>query len=183
MLMSRLKQATLDRHREVEALMPVTQPTLSRAAYARLLGQLQAVTQPLEARLLTLPLPPAFELHLRVKAPLLARDLDHLPLVPPVTPAVPQLPGVPEGLGALYVLEGATLGGQVITRHLQRNLGITPESGGAYFHAYGAATGQMWRALAGAMNQGVDPEDEPRVIAGAQHTFDLFHHVLSGVPA
>lgn len=183
MLMSRLKQATLDRHREVEALMPVLHPSLSRVAYARLLSQLQAVVGPLEARLLTLPFPPAFELHLRLKAPLLARDLSHLPSVSPTTPAMPQLPGVFEGLGALYVLEGATLGGQVIARHLQRNLNIQSQSGSAYFHAYGVATGPMWLALTEAMNRSVALEDEERVIVGAQHTFELFHQVLSSVSA
>lgn len=183
MLMLRLKQATLDRHREVEALMPVLHPSLSRVAYARLLSQLQAVVGPLEARLLTLPFPPAFELHLRLKAPLLTRDLGHLPSVSPTPPTVPQLAGVSEGLGALYVLEGATLGGQVIARHLQRNLNIQSQSGSAYFHAYGAATGPMWLALTEAMNRGVAPEDEEDVIAGAQHTFELFHQVLKGVSA
>lgn len=183
MLMSRLKQATLNQHREVDALIPVLHPTLSRVTYARLLAQLQAVVQPLETRLMVFPMPTAFELHLRLKAPLLARDLECLCPPPPVVPAIPQLPGLPEGLGALYVLEGATLGGQIIARHLQRHLGITSQSGGAYFHAYGAATGQKWRTLGDAMNQRVAPEDEERVIAGAQHTFDLFRQVLNGVPA
>ncbi|GGO40119.1 biliverdin-producing heme oxygenase [Deinococcus humi] len=163
--------------------MPVLHPSLSRVAYARLLSQLQAVVGPLEARLLTLPFPPAFELHLRLKAPLLTRDLGHLPSVSPTPPTVPQLAGVSEGLGALYVLEGATLGGQVIARHLQRNLNIQSQSGSAYFHAYGAATGPMWLALTEAMNRGVAPEDEEDVIAGAQHTFELFHQVLKGVSA
>ena len=183
MLMLRLKQATLDRHREVEALMPVLSASLSRVAYAHLLSQLRAVVGPLEARLLTLPLPPAFELHLRLKAPLLERDLEHLPSVSPTAPTVPQLSGVLEGLGALYVLEGATLGGQVIARHLQRNLNINSQSGSAYFHAYGAATGPMWLALTQAMNQSVASEEEEHVIAGALHTFELFHQVLSGMTA
>ncbi|GMA15430.1 heme oxygenase (plasmid) [Deinococcus metallilatus] len=183
MLMSRLKQATQRQHQEVEALMPVMQPSLSREAYARLLRQLHAVVGPLEAQLLTLPLPAPFEIDLRLKEPLLLRDLAALPDTPPVRPASPHLAGVPEALGALYVLEGATLGGQVITRHLRRTLGLTPESGSAYFHGYGPATGRMWQAFGEALDGQVALDDEARVIGGAQKTFQAFGDALCGVPA
>ncbi|WP_345465797.1 biliverdin-producing heme oxygenase [Deinococcus carri] len=182
--MSRLKQATQDQHQEVEALMPVMQPSLSLEAYARLLRQLQGVVEPLEARLLTLTLPAPFGIGLRLKkAPLLMRDLAALPATPPVRLAPPPLAGVPEALGALYVLEGATLGGQVITRHLRRHLGLTPERGGAYFHGYGPDTGRMWQAFGEAMNRWGTVGEEARVIGGAQMTFRAFGDALRRVPA
>ena len=52
---------------------------------------------------------------------------------------------VPEGLGALYVIEGATLGGQVITRYIQSALKIDATNGGRFFAAYGDRTGLLWR--------------------------------------
>lgn len=186
MIMSRLKQATQTLHHEVEALMPVMRPSLSRGEYTWLLGQLCGVVQPIEARLLTLPLPASFDLDLRLKAPLLVRDLGALTQTPAaqLLPApAPHLPGVPEALGALYVLEGATLGGQVISRRLRQTLGVTPEWGGAYFYAYGPGTGRMWRAFGEVMNRCVAPGDEARVVAGAQATFRAFGHALGGVPA
>jgi heme oxygenase (biliverdin-IX-beta and delta-forming) len=47
--------------------------------------------------------------------------------------------------GGMYVLEGATLGGQIITKHLQQILGeaITPKT--HYLTPYGAETGSMWK--------------------------------------
>lgn len=183
MMMSRLKQATLPQHHEAEALMPVLDPSLTDTDYARLLRQLHGVIQPLEARLLALPIPAPFELDLRVKAPLLIRDLATLPGTRPVTITPPPLPGVPEALGALYVLEGATLGGQIITRHLRQTLGVTPQRGGAYFYGYGPATGTMWRAFGDAMNRLVAPGDEAQVIAGAQATFETFANALREVAA
>jgi heme oxygenase len=49
-------------------------------------------------------------------------------------------------VGCLYVLEGATLGGQFISRHLA-TLGIGPANGGLFFHGYGAKTGEMWKSF------------------------------------
>ncbi|MVN86621.1 heme oxygenase [Deinococcus sp. HMF7620] len=181
MLMSRLKVATAPHHQAVEALMPVMQADLTRQGYAQVLRSLHSVVQPLESALLALPLPLAFELPRRVKAPQLARDLAALGLTAAPGASL-TLPGVPEGLGALYVLEGATLGGQIIGRHL-RARGITPDSGGAYFSGYGPQTGPMWRAFGAAMNSEVAPEDEARVLAGARQTFDAFGAALRAVAA
>ena len=180
MLMARLKEATRQRHEEVEARMPVLDPGLPLPGYARLLRQLQTVVEPLEAQLLERSVPAAFRLKERLKAPLLARDLAALPASPSLPPLAVRLTGLPEALGALYVLEGSTLGGQVIGRHL-RARGLTPARGGAYFHAYGPETGAMWRAFSEAMN-GWEGEPE-RVIAGANLTFGAFADVLRPVPA
>lgn len=50
-----------------------------------------------------------------------------------------------ELVGALYVIEGATLGGQVISRQIQvGRLGVTSEHGGCFFHGYGAQTASRW---------------------------------------
>ncbi|ACO47780.1 putative heme oxygenase (plasmid) [Deinococcus deserti VCD115] len=183
MIMSRLKHSTLEQHHEVEALMPVLQPDLTVSAYARLLTQVYSVVQPLEAGLQSLPLPEAFDLPARLKTPLLIQDLDAVsePRPAPLPPLLPE--GVPEALGVLYVLEGSTLGGQVIGRHLNRALGLTPGTGGAYFHAYGARTGAMWKAFAQAMNQSVASHEEDRVVDGARVAFGAFQRVLQGMPA
>ena len=48
-------------------------------------------------------------------------------------------------VGALYSIEGATLGGQVISRHIQAGrLGVTAEHGGRFFHGYGEQTTSRW---------------------------------------
>jgi len=48
-------------------------------------------------------------------------------------------------LGYLYVMEGSTLGGQLISRHFRQTLGIELATGGAYFHGYGEQTGARWK--------------------------------------
>ena len=47
--------------------------------------------------------------------------------------------------GTLYVLEGSTLGGQLIARHLAETLGLGPTSGAGGLVPHGADTGGLWR--------------------------------------
>ncbi|AWN36449.1 biliverdin-producing heme oxygenase [Methylobacterium radiodurans] len=60
-------------------------------------------------------------------------------------PDTPRLDG-PAALGALYVLEGSTLGGQVIGRRIAALHGLTTD-GLTYYRAHGPATGAMWSAF------------------------------------
>lgn len=87
----------------------------------------------------------------------------------PTCPGFPLLDTIPRALGCAYVLEGATLGGAVILRHLGRTLGVTRERGGAFFGSYGSASGPMWKEFCGAL-AACDEPAEPAV-AAARETF------------
>jgi heme oxygenase len=71
-------------------------------------------------------------------------------------------------IGSLYVMEGSTLGGQVISRALR-------DAGGAelaYFNPYGRETGARWRAFA-AWAEAAAAETREEAAASAQATFAL----------
>jgi heme oxygenase len=72
-------------------------------------------------------------------------------------------------MGALYVLEGSTLGGRVIGRHIAATHGLTGE-GLAYYAGHGTRTGAMWSAFRARLD-GFDGEGEA-VVAAANETFD-----------
>ena len=92
--------------------------------------------------------------------------------------ALPTLRGAPEALGCLYVVEGATLGGRVISRGLRR-LGISAGSGGRFFDGYGERTGNMWKELMERLRMGEgDPRDEERTVATAVALFESMEHWL-----
>jgi heme oxygenase len=91
----------------------------------------------------------------------------------PQAKALPDLGTAAKLFGCLYVLEGATLGGQIITRHLNASLGLTPQSGGSFFSGYGQHTGSRWKEFcahltAFAARSNCDLE----IVEGANATFD-----------
>ncbi len=71
--------------------------------------------------------------------------LDRNALKALATPASPRLDGAGAGLGALYVLEGSTLGGAVIGRHVAALHGAAAPL--AYYAGRGRAVGPLWRAF------------------------------------
>jgi len=153
-----LREQTRAEHDAVERSLGLMSDTLSRAAYLRIVERFHGFWLPLERRLaLTSGLAatgvaPAS----RERAHLLLADLRALtgqdPTASPLCGDLPFVGSVPAALGCMYVLEGSSLGGQVISRHLQAKLGITKDSGGRFFHGYGERTGEMWRAFGAAVN-------------------------------
>ena len=75
--------------------------------------------------------------------PLLKRDLEKLSgedfeiNLLEICRDLPLVETFAQTLGCPYVLEGATLGGQVVGRHLRENLNLSPENGAAFFNSYG----------------------------------------------
>ncbi|MBC6698697.1 biliverdin-producing heme oxygenase [Hymenobacter puniceus] len=104
----------------------------------------------------------AWELPQRRRAHLILADLPALGYTgtPPLCPAMPPLTTKPALLGALYVLEGSTLGGQIIARQLS-NAGI-PDS--QYFQGYGALTGLRWKTFCQLLAESTTEENEQEII-------------------
>lgn len=50
-------------------------------------------------------------------------------------------------VGYLYVKQGSTLGGQVISKHLKKELGLKKDETIFYFNGYGERTGDVWRSF------------------------------------
>jgi heme oxygenase len=85
------------------------------------------------------------------------------------------LPDVPAAFGSWYVLAGSALGGQVIARQVGASLGLTPDSGAAYFHGWGADTARRWRDFLALLAHGVPDSEAARAAASqsARITFEL----------
>lgn len=80
--------------------------------------------------------------------------------------------------GALYVLEGSTLGGQVIAKHIGRQLGLTAENGCRYYIAHGRDTGAMWKAFRLRLAEEAIRGDAEAIVASATATFEAMRHWL-----
>lgn len=182
-LLQLLKTETRPHHERAENVVRLMAPELTVSGYRAHLEALHALHAVLEAHVATHleAAHPALRVAERRKLHLLHEDLralghDEASLARlPALPRAPDVPGVPEALGVLYVLEGSTLGGQLILRHLVRHFEGTPVGGFAFFRAYGEGVGPMWKSLVETLPRACpDPSLVPRVIRGAQDTFDAF---------
>lgn len=200
MLMSRLKEETRSNHDRLER-DPLSRglvgPELSLRYYAMVLEVYYGVYAPIEARVLAAAPWDALGLDqtCRLKAPLLRADLAHLGYDAAAIGALalcPTLPWVPDlhaALGCMYVLEGSTLGGQIIGRHLHSTLGLTATSGAAFFNSYGPEVGPLWKEFKAFVERhGAGHEDA--VIAAASAMFASLerwfferYHVFAAAPA
>ncbi|RJK93753.1 heme oxygenase [Vallicoccus soli] len=158
-----------------------------RAALAALLGFHRAVEAQVDAWAAGgAPEATALEWPHRRKAHLAAADLraagagaQEVAGVAPM--ALPPLAGTGGALGALYVSEGSTLGGQVVARHLQGS-GVPVPS---VLRPYGGATGPRWQAYRATARAwaGDDPARADALVQGAVTTFDaLDRHCRGLVP-
>jgi heme oxygenase len=167
------------------------EPGLTLEDYRRHLEALHGFFAPLEAELARMlsGLPPELRAIERWKLPLLVKDLEalghdaaSLARLPRAT-WLPRLTGLPEALGCFYVLEGSTLGGQLILRHLQRHLAGAPAGAFSFFRAYGEEVGPMWRAFGEVVSRAsataASEDFDARVVQAAKDTFDALTAWLS----
>lgn len=142
-----LRESTRDCHKALEARLPFFSPRFDEAAYRRLLQAYYGFHAPLEHLLGVYQEPE------RRKAHILARDLRALGLSDADIDALPLCQALPSAadeacvLGVMYVVEGSTLGGQVLKRAMAERLGIGQEGGGAFLDVYGELTGSYWRSF------------------------------------
>lgn len=190
MILKRLKLATSACHTALEDQLPLMRSDLSREEYRQFVGRFFGFYAPLESLLMasnhwqTLE----FDYAPRQKIPRLVLDLLALGGSAAELAATPRCTNLPalttqeQLLGCLYVIEGATLGGRIITRQLQTQLGLTPECGGAFFDGYGAQTGPYWKAFCTMLTNHAEAHaDESRhgqIVAGANRTFETLSHWL-----
>jgi heme oxygenase (biliverdin-IX-beta and delta-forming) len=191
-IMLRLKEETALYHAQLEA-NPRSQAMLSAAVtrdtYRSLLCDFYGFYRPLETQLEQVDWASLeFNYAARHKLPAMEADLRFLGLnavdllnIPECSDS-PAITTLGQAVGTLYVLEGATLGGQIISRHLKAKLGLDAEHGASFFCSYGENVSLMWReymSLATRYAESAHAEDE--MIVAAIATFASFHDWLSSV--
>jgi heme oxygenase (biliverdin-IX-beta and delta-forming) len=175
---TRLRAATRAVHLELERHLAMS-PEVSLVRYTRIIALFYGFYRPIEAGLNRLDtLVPSRTFPLRARSALLKSDLLSLGLAGQAISELPtcsDLPGLREPehfAGCLYVLEGASLGGQVIARSLRDKLELTDRGGTAFFAGDGAATVARWQCvlqwLEHVSQSGLRAE---RIVASAYETF------------
>lgn len=124
----------------------------------------------------------------RRKTPLLAKDLRwfgwrerDFAAVAVMAPERLCIQGEAAALGSCYVLEGSTLGGQILSRELERRLGLRDGEGYSYFRSYGAGIRDAWNRFGDFLCEKVASEQEvSAAVAGAKQTFGALEEWLTG---
>lgn len=182
----RLREATLEVHQRLhahEGFNAVALGSIARSDYRMLLARLWGFHRPFGTQIATAKLEGWASANLdgRGRCAMLEADLVALGATPAWIAQLPQcgLPRRPasreELMGAMYVVEGSTLGGLQLARALAPL--FDPESGDGrrFFLGYGERHGAMWRAFLSELEQcATTPASEGAMIDGALQTFEIF---------
>ena len=88
---------------------------------------------------------------------------------------VPVINSKEEAIGAMYVLEGSTLGGKIISEMIRKRLNIE-EGSLSFFSGYKERSDEMWHLFINAMNDKVSDTHSDIVVETAKNTFIKFKH-------
>lgn len=177
-VLRRLRTETAAEHEAVEGSLDLLSPELSRDRLVDVLTRMHGFWQAAEAGLdgWATAEPAAAE---RVdwagrrRSALFAADLGALGADPAgELPELPAVAGTDAALGRLYVLEGSSLGGVFIDRHLATLPQLADAGRLTCFTPYGDRTGAMWHAFRSVTRARVaEGGDADQVVDAARQTF------------
>jgi heme oxygenase (biliverdin-IX-beta and delta-forming) len=178
-----LQHQTAAAHLDLERRLDLFNRVRTLAEYRQVLGRFYGIYAPLEPVLwrALAALKQELMLDSRRKAPLLSADLSACGLSNadivglPRWQAMEPFPAESQALGQLYVLEGATLGGQVMRRHFRKMLALKKDRGLAFFNSYGADVPERWRSFREVLARHVTTAKQQELaVKGANATFEMF---------
>lgn len=182
----RLRQETAESHQNLEdnpLSRAILSPSVSLNDYQTYLAALFGLTIACEDEIFPAISHVITDLADRYKSRLIIDDLLATGLSEAEVDALPvyrfEFSTIAEALGIMYVLEGSTLGGKILYRHIHEVLGLTPENGASYFWGYGPQTGNLWKSFISSLTQFVDEHEErDSVIGSAKKTFTIIDNWL-----
>jgi heme oxygenase len=193
-VLTRLRRETRPAHERAESLVGMPR---SLDAHAVTLAAFLGFLEPWEHAVASALTPVAERLAGRGKTHLLADDLralgwsHHAVAAVPRCSSLPRVDSLPRALGSMYVFEGATLGGVLVSRHVENTFGLRDGVGYAFHRSYGPRVGEMWRgfgqvlidAAAAAGDDHHHPHDAAdHIVGGATDTFDALCRWFEGLP-
>jgi heme oxygenase len=112
----------------------------------------------------------------RKKLPLIEQDLKSLSLKSTAASRELEFTSEKQALGAMYVIEGSTLGGNVIAKQLSKTEGFD-EVTFNFFGCYQENTGAMWKNFKEVLDAEVPEEQYAEVLSGAKKLYTFLLNV------
>ena len=180
MFSEKLKEYTAEAHRDLERKMiPHLRNIRSREDYTQLLDFMHGYYEPLEERLshfLPVDFPHSHAENIRKDIAQLAPGFESSNMR---AEKMPRINSTARALGVLYVLEGSTLGGQVITKMISKQLGTESTEGFNFYNPYREKTADNWNSFRRKLNQSFTDEEQTEIIEGANETFQTLNNWIS----
>lgn len=180
-LRQRLKEETKSQHHKIEQtyfLKKILQQEISLGDYQLLIQKFYGFITPCEKLIDALICKSALENRkkkLWLEQDLLALKISNNDTKILESDDLPVLLEYEHVLGYLYVMEGATLGGQIITKMLKTQLQITKDKGGRFFGGYGDGTKMMWDEFCKCLDNINDIQQQNKIIDSASNTFNKLY--------
>jgi heme oxygenase len=184
---ARLREVTQEAHERLhghDGFAAAAAGTIAAADYRDLLARLYGFHAAFDARMAEAPPALARELGLagRGRAALIAADLQGLgaeadPVAAlPLCPHMPAMRGAGDILGALYVVEGSTLGGLLIARALEPAVGENRR----FFLGHGGEHGRLWLSFVARLDRlDAEPTQAAAAERSALATFAAFERWMA----
>ncbi len=184
MIVEKLRSATRPAHAQLDQqFFPVIQQVKDHEAYVKVLVTFYGFYKPMYVKLDRFLSKVALPLYdERRKPSWLLNDIilftDHYDLM--YCEETPAIRNLYEALGAYYVLEGATMGGEIISKKIVAGLHRNSDTGFSFFNAYGTDNPVMWRKFLSFLeNTAFTAEEEAGIIGAAEKTFTAFKHWIN----
>lgn len=187
-IMAQLKARTAHQHQATENTVDLMRDDYSLEDYRNLLMRFYAFYKPFEEKMSAAIVANSvdFNHQERLNTPKLIADLKALGMSDEEISAIkkakdlPNLDSKERIFGSLYVIEGSTLGGQVISRHLKQKFDLDAENGAAFFSGYGKDTGKMWNEYRETVTKFAENgANREEIISGANETFEKIGKALA----
>jgi heme oxygenase (biliverdin-IX-beta and delta-forming) len=183
-----LRVATWPSHQRLEKRLDIKSRFSTLQAYRSHLERMWGFCAAIEAQIGTESFGDALtDYESRRKLPLLTHDLIALGTEPTAIHRLARCDFLPAcddtatAFGSVYVIEGATLGGQTLLPMVRSRLGLTAERGALFLASYGAEVGTKWRSFGSALDAWCSvPERSARAQSAAVATFDALDRWLCG---
>ncbi|WP_046215928.1 biliverdin-producing heme oxygenase [Paenibacillus wulumuqiensis] len=189
-VLERLRQDTAEAHQQIENnayAKSMMDKSMTLPEYVSYLKLFYGFLKPLEQQAVQTGLPQqlGFDMTIRGKSVLLEQDLLHLGVTHeqleqlPMCTQLPDLSTPARMIGCFYVIEGSTLGGQIITKQLMKFLPVEPGAGISYFNGYGQDTREQWLAFRQMiLDNSASEEESLEIVHSARETFRLLDQWL-----
>lgn len=184
MFSEELKKNTAVAHLELERKMiPLLKQINSKEDYVELLDFLYGYYKPLESNIQPFSSGISFHQH----TPNIEKDINELEpshkFSGRVAADIPAFDSREKALGALYVLEGSTLGGQIISKMLAKQITGSDVNSFSFYNPYGDATNQKWSEFKKLLDADYTAEQKALISEGANETFTTLHKWMSSYGA